>query len=459
MMRGDYGWLLVVSFLLGLVMLLSAGIYDGPLAEPSLVLVMVALGILVWRFSKHILPGAAPIRTANESTRAVSYLALAALFAFVVMGFFDVRLLLDAKRPWPVIHASQTAFVLLLASYLPGISGRVTESPRWRQARFALFGALVIACGVETIAVSPLPHIDVWTIHTSGARAFLRGDNPYTAVWNHDTGPGHDPLPYVYPPTTIYAFSVGLLLGGDVRYATLACLVLTGVAIRYVTRARSDAASAFIEDAPALFFWLNPKLFFVLEQCWNDPIPLTFISLAVVAHTRKRLMLTAVLLGLAVTAKQSMFWLVPLGGVLLGFRWRQWVAFLGFAVAPELPFLLWNFRALKYANFDFLVGQPPRLDALTPINFLYRHFGIRPSGLPGTLLGASAVGASLLRLKRTAPLFVLAVTLAYFLFFVFNKWAFCNYYFFLAGVASLAAGAAAVNPTVPSSSNQVGFAP
>ncbi|MEO6575290.1 MAG: hypothetical protein ABIP89_15700, partial [Polyangiaceae bacterium] len=420
-----------------------AGIYDGPLAEPSLVLVLVALGVLAWRFFKHISPVASVDRSSKELARAAAPLALAALFAFVVMGFFDARLLLDATRSWPVIHASQTGFVLLLASYLPGISGRVSEKPLWRQIRFALFAILVVACGCEVIAVSPHPHIDVWTTHTNGARAFLHGENPYTTVWTGDTGPGHDPIPYVYPPTTIYAFSVGLFLG-DVRYTTLACLVLTGLAMRALARGPRDRApgkSSFLEDAPALFFWLNPKLFFVLEQCWNDPIPLTLISLAVLAHTRKRAMLTAILLGLAVTAKQSMFWLVPLGGVLLGFRLRQWIAFLAFAVAPELPFVLWNFRALKYANFDFLVGQPPRLDALTPINWLYRHFAIAPSGLPGTLLGASAVGASLLRLKRTAPLFVLAVTLSYFLFFVFNKWAFCNYYFFLAGLASLAAAA------------------
>ncbi len=440
---GDYGWLLVVSFLLGLVMLLSAGIYDGPLAEPSLAVVMVALGILGWRFFKQV----SQRPSADETTRAWAPLALAALVAFVAMGFFDVRLLLDAKRPWPVIHASQTVFVLLLASYVPGISGRVSETTRWRDARFLLFGALVIACGCETIAVSPLPHIDVWTTHTNGARAFLHADNPYTSVWTRDTGPGHDPIPYVYSPTTIYACSLGLLLGGDVRYAMLACLVVTGIAIRYVARGSNEPKSSFVEDAPVLFFWLNPKLFFVLEQCWNDPFPLSLIALAVLAHTRTRPILTAALLGLAVTAKQSMFWLVPLGGVLLGFHVRQWIAFVGFAAAPELPFAMWNFRALKYANFDFLVGQPPRLDALTPINWLYRHFAIPPSGLPGTLLGASVVGVSMLRLKRTAPLFVLAVTFSYFLFFVFNKWAFCNYYFFLAGVASLAAAAALFHPT------------
>jgi len=222
----------------------------------------------------------------------------------------------------------------------------------------------------------------------------------------------------------------------------LAALLFAGFALRYVAGRAAGSLPALAADAPALFVWLSPKLFFVLEQAWIDLVQVALLCLAVAAVVAHRARLTAVLFGLVLASKQSMFFVVPLVFVLVRPTRRQAVLALAVGVASVLPFLVWDPAAVLHSTVSAVSALPPRRDALTVPNWLDRRFG---TSLPvgGGFLAASVVAISaVVWLRRSVACFTAAVAMTYALFFAFNRFAFANYYFLLVGACALAAAGA-----------------
>jgi len=423
-----------ISFALGLSIIFSRGAFS----EPAMWCVFVALLILVLAL-QHVLR--TPVRhvTASVYLCAVVWVALLSL---LIVALSDRALIIYPVKPWALGYTALGAWIVLLAGYLPFMVLGLKERPLVRHARFTLVAAVLLLGGYDTLKTSPTPWIDVWTVQQAGAGAFLQGKNPYQVVFMRDTGPRQaNDVPYVYPPTQIYLTAPSFALGGDVRWTMLAALMGTGVLFRFLAQRSGLALPGLLEDAPALFLWFSPKLFFILEQSWVDPVQLFLITAALSAHVARRKLLTAVLFGVVASAKQTMFWSVPLVAVLLRFDRRQLLVAAGVAVAAVLPFALWDFRALKYANLDFLNALPVRPEALTLTTYVRNHFQVEIPTAVGFLSAAAVVALSLWRLPRGAGAFAFAVLATYFLFFVVNKWAFANYYFLLTGLSGLAAAA------------------
>jgi hypothetical protein len=229
---------------------------------------------------------------------------------------------------------------------------------------------------------------------------------------------------------------------GDVRYAMLAAMVLAGVGMRFITGHARAELPAIAEDAPALYLWLMPKLFFILEQSWVDPVQVMLIVLALAAHVSRRSYLAAVVLGFVLASKQTMFWAVGLTGVLLHFDRRQWAATLAVGGALVLPFAWLDFRALKHANFDFLNQLPSRPDALTFNSWYLRTFGSEMSKTVGFALAGLVSAFAMWRMRGSAARLALAIATTYAFFFAFNKWAFANYYFLISSLTAVAAATA-----------------
>lgn len=432
----DFVAVLAASFLLGLANANNHGFY----AKLSLVLVLGALGLLGWRtFARD---------TALTMRADVGCaLVLGALLFMPVVALWDADLVMYAQRPWHVVRAALAASLVLCLTYvpflpLPGRKARV-EPPRLRTLRFALFGLLVLIAGIAVIRISPAPIMDVWHIQMRGAEALLRGENPYTSVTVQDTDPENTfTVPYVYPPTALYFGAVARLLGPDVRYAMLFACFTSGLALRYITRRSAASAGVALpsvaEDAPALFFWLTPILPFVIEQSWIDPVQVMLICAGTAAHVGKKPLLAALVFGVAISSKQSMFWLVPLVGFTLRFNLRAWAAMLGTAFALVLPFMIWDFARLKYANFDFMTSLPARGDGLALGAWYSRTFQRPfPAGV-AFLLSFAAASFAVWRIRSTGG-FARVLAFTYLVFFFFNKWAFANYYFLLTALAALAA--------------------
>ena len=432
----DFGALLLVSFLLGFANAISHGSYSGP----ALALIAAALVLLTWRF----VAGARGVAEPALSGRPVVFgLVMVALLSLPVIAFCDTRLIIWPRSPWHVGRAAEIASFLVLLTYVPYVSGKRRETERAKHLRFAALGALVLAAGLATLHVSPAPGIDVWDLQNRGALALLRGENPYVTVTVPDTDPENVMIiPYVYPPTALYAGVLGLVIGGDVRFAMLAAVMITGFALRSIARRSPLSLPSVAEDAPALFFWLTPVLCLVLELSWIDPIQIMLLSVAVAAHVGKRPVLTAIAFGIALSSKQSMFWLIPLSGFVLRFTVRQWLIMAGTAAALVFPFVLLDWRRLKYANFDFMTALPPRSDALCLAVWCKRTFhAVFPAQI-AFLLSACTVGFASWKMRGSVSAFARSVALTYLVFFFFNKWAFANYYFLLTGLTALAAAAA-----------------
>lgn len=456
----ETGWLLIVAYVLGLVMWMTSGLYDGRLVDPSQLLVLFCGVVLVASFVRSL--AAKP--WSHDAARPSLVVAVVALTIFVIATFVDARLLLDARGGLRVVHFAQIGQVILLASYLPAILRGERESRPLRELRFALFGAALVAGGACVLALSPEPQVDVWRVHTESARALVRGINPYA---------GGDGIGFVHLPTALYASALAILAHADVRWATLLALLVAGVAIRGVARrdgaafaarpvvtsaSAADATTAkaspnasararergpaplpaLAEDAPALMLWLTPKAYLFLEQSWADALPLALLALAVLAHARAQKVLSAISLGAALSAQQSMVWLVPLA-LLLGYGVRGWIALFGTALLLAAPMVLWDVGAFKHAVVDLYGALPGRSDALTPANWLHHHLGWAPRESAGVLLAALATAFAIWRAPRTRHAFTVAASLAFFAYYAFNRWTFLNYYFFLTGLASLAA--------------------
>jgi hypothetical protein len=447
----ELGVFLFVSFLVSFANEISHGRYLGP----AVACLAFALVVLAWRFVAAM---ANPAVARETPAKLTLWLVWCAVASMPVTALLDPKILAHPHTSLGALRAFEGASLLLLVSYLPFLGAR-SDSPLVRRVRFACFGAITLVAGAAIIHISPAPGIDVWDLQMQAAKALLHGENPYVGLAVPDTTPIHPypTVPYVYAPGTLYAGVIGLLVGGDVRYAMLIALLVSGGALRSIARkANGEAGSrtaSLAEDAPALFVWLMPPLAFIIELAWTEPVQLMLIGLAVGATVSGRALRGAVLFGVALTTKQSMFWLIPLAGFALSYGIREWLAMLATLALGVAPFAIADFGALKHDTFDFLVALAPRSDALGLAVWYKSAFGRAFPTATSTVAAALVVAATALyarslrrsasgehnRVSEGAALFGRAAALTYFAFFFFAKWAFANYYFLVSGLAALAA--------------------
>lgn len=436
---------LPASYLLGLLACVLFGLAivpgNGEFQALAIVLVVCAVFVVALLFNQQR-PGHNASMT-DQATPTLLLLVWAALFSMGWGALNDEGLLVSLVTPWSSGRLAQAMLLVLLCAYLPALLiARLQERAAWCDVRFGLMAGGVLLAGLMVVRASPHPAIDVWHLQQAGAQLLADGRNPYPAVAVLDTGGQLGGLvPYAYPPVQLYATLPSYVLGGDVRYAMVVAVVLTGVALRSIAH-RAGAPSGLAQDAPALFVWLTPKLFFLVEQAWVDPVALAFICLAVSTLLARRPVLAAILFGLALGSKQTMFWLVPLLGLLPGFRPRLQVLALGVAAATVAPFVVLDWHAFYRANIEFVFGLPARPTALTLLNWYHLVLGGEVSPWPGFLAAAALVVIARWRLSRSLGAFAASAALTYALFFALNKIAFANYYFFVLGLSALSAAAA-----------------
>ena len=429
-----FGIALLASAVLGAVIIPSRGHYRAD----SMVLVFAALGVVVWLLVDLLRRPSPDDARAAVSSRLLLRAIPAVLALFCASALIDARLLIDLDRPWWTLRAITVIELALVASYLakPPIA-----SSTWPTIRFALFGLCLTLAMLETLHLSPVPHIDVWTVQTGGARAILEGKNPFEVVHVVDTAPDvvRDDVPYVYPPLQALFTAPGLLVG-DVRVTMGTALLVLGIALRDLALRSGRRLPPLLVDAPALLVWLSPKVLFVYQQAWIDPVQIALIATATALAVRRRVWLSAIVFGLVLASKQTMFWVAPLAFVAFPiFRVRHAAVAVALAAATYIPFALWNWHALFYANLGFVAGLPSRPDALSFVNWAWIALGVRVPYAIAFPIAATMVGYVVLRRRAEPSVFGIALLVTYFVFFTLNKWTFANYYFSLLGMAALGA--------------------
>jgi len=306
--------------------------------------------------------------------------------------------------------------------------------------------------GAWIIRQSPAPPIDVFIFQQESSAALLRGENPYGLTFPDIYGskPYYGPglvtagrlnFGFPYPPLSLFMALPGYLLAVDYRFAQLLALTLTGV---FLALMRPDRVGALV--AALLLF--SPRVFFVLEQGWTEPFAILLLA-ATVACARRWPRALPLALGLLLAVKQTMIFIPLLAFLLVGGLgdWRGWLRLhwrAGLvALVVTLPLALGEVRGFVTAVITLQFYQPPRSDALSYAAALARAGLPAPNWLAFVAL-VPILALALWRGARGPAGFATAVAALYFVFFVLNKQAFCNYYFFALG--ALCCGIAATQP-------------
>ena len=307
--------------------------------------------------------------------------------------------------------------------------------------------------GTWVLRAAPNPGVDVVTFQRDATRALIEGENPYAITFpnlyahpDRFYGPGvveegRLTFGYPYPPLSLLMAAPGSLFG-DFRYAQLAAMTLAGALIAFARPGRLATGAAAL-----LLF--TPRGFFVLEAGWTEPFAVLLLAASVFV-TCRRPSAVALPLGLLVAVKQYLvlaLLLTPLlpTGIRQGRSALVWKA-LAVAAAVTLPLALWDLTAFIRSVVLLQFRQPFRDDALSYLAAIYHATGWQLPAWIAFALAAATIALCLRRCPRTPAGFAAALGLVCFVFFAFNKQAFCNYYHFVIGALCCAAGASPATP-------------
>jgi hypothetical protein len=145
------------------------------------------------------------------------------------------------------------------------------------------------------------------------------------------------------------------------------------------------------------------------------------------------------LFGAFVALKQYLVFAVPAAILLLGRTptRRQVVRFFAaaaiVAAAVTLPFFLWNPKAFWHSVVTLQFHQPFRNNSLTALAWWVQQGHAVPGSAITFVAGGIASALTVWRLPRTPAGSAAAMAVTFFVFLLFSKQAFTNYYFFAIG--------------------------
>lgn len=338
----------------------------------------------------------------------------------------------------------------LVCSYAPEIL-RGAPAPCWL-ARIRPYCLLAVgfALGAWMLHASPSPRIDVWPIHQQGAQALLSGRSPYQpgVIATGDTfHQGKVIETYGYPPMNALLTTAAFALTGETRWAVLVAIVVNGYLLWRVARRGREAGSW--PDLLLACSLLHPRGLFVLEQAWGDPLALPFLSGFALAAMSGRHRLAAVLCGLLCSTKQqfAIYGLILLrvsgigvSGALLAFAT---------AVATYLPFVVASPQRTWHALVHFHTQGAFRADSLS-LTAMIAHWGLILPSWVGMVSTLAFLPLAYRAPRRTGAL-LLASSVAFLVFYVLGRQAFCNYYYVVCQTLLLAAAALAIEASASGS--------
>lgn len=339
-------------------------------------------------------------------------------------------------EPW--IGGAQLLMVMAILAYARPVRAVL---PTWA-ARYR-FPAVVGAAGVTglfAIAGAPDPNIDVFNFLNEGAAGLLQGQNPYAMQF---TPPHYKPIDPAYH-FDVYSYLPGTLLLTipsvplrDVRWVMLVAALLSALLMRALClRLLVSEDSA---ELVAVAFLAYPGLLLVLEKSWPEPLTVCLWLAALWTQLGARCSWATGLSGLFLSVKQ---YNPPLLLPVLTAGMGRMGVIVSFLVPLVLcgPFIIWGPKDFWWDAFWFQVQHPAFGHSLSLNAYLLNE---GRGFIPGWLsIGAPIVGAAyaawVLR-KRWEVAESLRLTVGfYFLLFLFNKFAFPNYYFLLQTVLLVA---------------------
>ncbi|HEY3451217.1 MAG TPA: glycosyltransferase 87 family protein [Myxococcales bacterium] len=308
---------------------------------------------------------------------------------------------------------------------------------------------------------SPAPQIDVYLHSSMAARDLLTGVNPWTHGYPDLYGGanGAASISFPYWPGSLLPLAVSQALSGDIRFALVLAQGLSAAAL-FILGGRWGLS----RTARVLFplIWLSfPVQYFVVEQSWVDTFLVTCVLALSAAVQSRRLVLAALLAGLATSVKQYGA-LIPLATALWIWRrqsLREAVRFAAWAAAAFLvvmvPLVAWNPHAFFDSTLAKVGGIPFRLDSFTLAAYLQNEWELSFSVRALTIVsgGGALAGLGLLAVRRLSGKGVFQIDLAllasFSALFLLGRHAYCNYLQFLSVLVLLCAAHASAPAPAP----------
>jgi hypothetical protein len=310
------------------------------------------------------------------------------------------------------------------------------------------------------ILASPKPFIDVWYFQQRAAELLLHGQNPwaadYTNIYARDDYIGSALLSHgrvlssPYPPLSLL-LSVPGYLAGDVRWSLLAS-VAGAAALMVAAARRLGLPRGHFSELGAVALLFHARSFFLLEQAWTEPFVALGAAGCIWALAGQRPDVQATAVGVFLSVKQyGLLWLPALWRpARIGARTLAGAIALSATIA--LPFFVWNPHALWRGVVAFQFEQPFRPDSLSALAMFARFSGTVPWQGLGVVAAVAVALVCAIRAPTdragSAAAAALSGAATYLTFFVLEKQAFFNYYWFVCALLAIAITTSA-RPSAP----------
>lgn len=385
--------------------------------------------------------------------RGTSFLFIA--FALLLQCVFSLLLVSNEKLLYEVAGSSlQWLRILLKISFVLSLTQLALFLSSRARRVLLLTCAASMACMLLAhafvIPASPSPFIDVFVNNTLASEYLRSGVNPYAQTYPdiYKNAYAYKPGFLYFPGTLLWQFPFHAVFG-DIRYGFLLAQILIVFSILKISSALGKPP--FTGPALAGLWIVFPVTLFVLEQSWVDSIVIALVFLSSWSLVRNNWLLTGALLGATFAVKQpaAICTLLGLAWIARNHGFRQaaqaaLAAALTFMVVVA-PFALPRWQEFYSMSMGSHLDAGLRLDAFNLTAYLARNYGWASSGFQlsmavlGVLLGLAVIwkksgpGQPLRYFSLPAALFI-----AYGFSFLLGKWAFTNYYYFLASLLLLA---------------------
>lgn len=298
---------------------------------------------------------------------------------------------------------------------------------------FVCLFCIAITLRLFMIWSSPNPIIDVFAFQKYGALYLLLGKNPYASIYPPVyTGQLLDY--YAYPPGNLLLTVPFVWIFKDPRVTFIIAEIVTALIVRRL-----------IKDLNKYIFPLlilyNPMSLYMIEESYMEPLVILLLLLTLIFFVRKKIVLSSLCIGLAVSSKQYLIALIPLYyRMLSSYKFIQklkYLFYIGISVFLIcFPFYIWNTTGFIKNIIYLQYSYPPRYEGLTLFSLYHQFNGNYIPWISWCIIGIVTIYIYLK--KKIVPItFLFNGAFILFTFFLFNKWAFLNYYYLVSQMVLL----------------------
>jgi 4-amino-4-deoxy-L-arabinose transferase-like glycosyltransferase len=232
----------------------------------------------------------------------------------------------------------------------------------WRkkleQAKYFIFvivaiGVLIRVISIPVFATEPYNPVDVYYVDNQGAKLILDFQNPYSQnLVVHGYA-----LNFAYLPMVPIYYAPFYLLG-DIRFGSIFADILIMFSVYFIAKSMNRGAAAFF--APLVYAVLPFSIWLTSVASTNIMIGTSFLAVSTAALLKKKYLVMALFLGLALATNQLVFLSLPLF-IFYFWRERKIPYFLGSLIVSAgiiLPFFIQDTFGFIYDVILFQFQRP-----------------------------------------------------------------------------------------------------